>query len=142
MENAIKLAELEYQGEERLFVIGPDESGNLLELVAVPVVEPTRISTLTDCARVLRRTVKVVIEMKMKARKDETGLDAVGPEDLRDASGFRRMIQARKGLERAEQELHDAVAAARAAGDSWTVIGAAMGTTKQAAFQRFAKDPE
>ncbi len=80
--------------------------------------------------------------MKMKARKDETGLDAVGPEDLRDASGFRRIIQARKGLEAAEQELRDAVAEARASGDSWTVIGAAMGTTKQAAFQRFAKDTE
>ena len=42
-ENAIKLAEFEYHGEDRLFVIGPDESGNLLELVPVPVVEPTRI---------------------------------------------------------------------------------------------------
>lgn len=42
-ENAIKLAEFEYDGEERLFVIGPDSSGNLLELVAVPAVEPTRI---------------------------------------------------------------------------------------------------
>jgi hypothetical protein len=42
-ENAIKLAEFEYDGEERLFVIGPDSSGNLLELVAVPMVEPTRI---------------------------------------------------------------------------------------------------
>jgi hypothetical protein len=26
-----------------LFVIGPDLSGNLLELVAVPIVEPTRV---------------------------------------------------------------------------------------------------
>jgi uncharacterized DUF497 family protein len=42
-ENAIKLAEFEYDGEERLFVIGPDSSGNLLELVAVPMAEPTRI---------------------------------------------------------------------------------------------------
>lgn len=42
-ENAVKLAEFEYDGEERLFVIGPDSSGNLLELVAVPMVEPTRI---------------------------------------------------------------------------------------------------
>lgn len=42
-ENAIKLAEFEYEGEERLFVIGPDESGNLLEIVAVPVTEPTCI---------------------------------------------------------------------------------------------------
>ena len=31
-QNAIKLAEFEYEGEERLFVIGPDTSGNLLEL--------------------------------------------------------------------------------------------------------------
>ncbi len=42
-ENAIKLAEFEYEGEERLFVIGPDMSGNLLELVAVPADEPIRI---------------------------------------------------------------------------------------------------
>jgi hypothetical protein len=42
-ENAIKLAEFEYDGEERLLVIGPDTSGNLLELVAVPVAEPTLI---------------------------------------------------------------------------------------------------
>lgn len=42
-ENAIKIAEFEYDGEERLLVIGPDVSGNLLELVAVPIVEPTRI---------------------------------------------------------------------------------------------------
>jgi uncharacterized DUF497 family protein len=42
-ENAIKLAEFEYDGEERLFVIGPDSSGNLLELVAVPAEEPVRI---------------------------------------------------------------------------------------------------
>ncbi len=64
------------------------------------------------------------------------------PENLRDASYFRRIIEAKKGLEAADKELRAAVAAARAAGDSWTVIGAAMGTTKQAAFQRFSKDAE
>ena len=42
-ENAIKLAEFEYDGEERLFIIGPDSSGNLLELVAIPAEEPTHI---------------------------------------------------------------------------------------------------
>lgn len=77
--------------------------------------------------------------MKMKSRKDETGLDSVAPESLRDATHFRRIIEARKGVESADKELRDAVAAARAAGDSWTAIGAALGTTKQAAFQRFAK---
>lgn len=39
----MRLIEYEYHGEERLLVIGPDESGAMLELVAVPADEPTRI---------------------------------------------------------------------------------------------------
>lgn len=69
--------------------------------------------------------------MKMQTRNDETGLDSVAPESLRDASHFRRIIEAKNGLEAADRELRDAVAAARAAGDSWTVIGAAMGTASR-----------
>lgn len=42
-ENALRYVEYEYDGEERLLVIGPDTAGNLLELVAVPAAEPTRI---------------------------------------------------------------------------------------------------
>ena len=41
--NAIRLVEYEYKGEDRLLVIGPDQHGRLLELVAVPAGEPTRI---------------------------------------------------------------------------------------------------
>lgn len=77
--------------------------------------------------------------MRLKNKKDETGLDTVAPESLRDARHFRRIIEARKGLDVAENELREAVAAARDAGDSWTAIGAALGTTKQAASQRFGK---
>lgn len=79
------------------------------------------------------------MKMRLKKRNDDTGLDALSPESLRDASHFRRIIAATKGIDAAEQELRDAVTAARAAGDSWTVIGAALGTTKQAASQRFGK---
>ncbi|WP_234354111.1 hypothetical protein [Janibacter massiliensis] len=39
----MRLVEYEYDGEERLLVIGPDRLGRLLELVAVPVTEPSRI---------------------------------------------------------------------------------------------------
>jgi len=53
---------------------------------------------------------------------------------------FRRILAARKAIADAEQELRDAVKAARDAGDSWTVIGAALDTTRQAAFQRFGRD--
>lgn len=42
-ENALRIVEYEYDGETRLLVIGPDASGRLLELVAVPSEEPTRI---------------------------------------------------------------------------------------------------
>ena len=41
--HAIRLVEYEYNGQERLLVIGPDQHGRLLELVAVPAYEPTRI---------------------------------------------------------------------------------------------------
>ncbi len=42
-ENAIRLVEYEYQGEERLLVIGADRHGRMLKLVAVPADSPTRI---------------------------------------------------------------------------------------------------
>ncbi|WP_256796278.1 hypothetical protein [Terrabacter sp. Ter38] len=41
--NAIRLVEYEYGGEDRLLVIGLDQHGRMLELVAVPAGEPTRI---------------------------------------------------------------------------------------------------
>ena len=41
--NAIRLVEYEYDGEDRLLVIGPDQHGRMLELVAVPAGRPTRI---------------------------------------------------------------------------------------------------
>lgn len=71
----------------------------------------------------------------------ERWLDELDPSTVewRDAQHFRRIVAARMAVERAERELRDAVETARDAGDSWTVIGAAMGTTRQAAYQRFGK---
>lgn len=76
---------------------------------------------------------------KLKADPDHSGLDQldVATHPARDAAAFRRIIAARQHLAEAEQELRDAVHAARQAGDSWTVIGAALDTTRQAAQQRF-----
>ncbi|MFE7421032.1 hypothetical protein [Rhodococcus sp. NPDC057529] len=42
-ENAIRYVEYEYDGEERLLIIGTDTAGRLLELVAVPAGKPNRI---------------------------------------------------------------------------------------------------
>jgi hypothetical protein len=73
--------------------------------------------------------------------EDETGLDAVSPEThpARSAEHFRRIISARKAVAHAELELHAAVAAAREVGDSWSVIGAALNTTQEAAAEQFGK---
>jgi hypothetical protein len=86
--------------------------------------------------------VSEISDEEAAAKPDiESWLDSLDPTtlDIRDAVHFRRIIAARKGVEDAEQELRDAVAAAREAGDSWTLIGAALGTTKQAAYQRFGQ---
>ena len=42
-ENAIRYVEYDYNGEDRMLIIGAAADGTLLELVAVPVNEPVRI---------------------------------------------------------------------------------------------------
>ena len=75
----------------------------------------------------------------LKTNHDRTGLDQLDPSThpARDAASFRRILAARRSLADAEQELREAVRAARQAGDSWTLIGAALDITRQAAQQRF-----
>ena len=41
--NAVRLVEYEYEGEDRLLVIGPDRHGRMLKLVAVPGGKPTHV---------------------------------------------------------------------------------------------------
>jgi hypothetical protein len=58
-----------------------------------------------------------------------------------DATHHRRIIAAGKALADAEEQLRHAVTAARAAGYSWALVGAALGVTRQAAQQRFGLEP-
>lgn len=78
------------------------------------------------------------MEMRGSARKQ--GLEDADIQHARDAVHFRRILAARQQIADAEQELRDAVRAAREAGDSWTVIAAALDTTRQAAQQRFGRN--
>jgi hypothetical protein len=59
------------------------------------------------------------------------------PQVDRDAEDFRRITAARTAAAKAEAELEAAVKAARANGDSWEVIGAALGTSARTARERF-----
>jgi len=71
-----------------------------------------------------------------------TGLEDLDPAvtPAQDATHFRNIRAARANLEQAKADLREAVEQARAAGDSWTVIGAALEITRQAAYQRFGRD--
>jgi hypothetical protein len=86
----------------------------------------------------------VVINMANKVKNEQdldAWLDSIEPDpaDARDATHIRRIIAANEALSAADDELRAAVVSARAAGDTWDVIGVALGTSRQAAYQRFGK---
>lgn len=56
---------------------------------------------------------------------------------IRDGRYLRHIREAADALEQAEAQLHQAVAEARTNGDSWGAIGMVLGTSRQAAQQRF-----
>ena len=59
------------------------------------------------------------------------------PADERDPGIFRSLLVASAERARAESAVADAVARARDEGYSWSLIGSAMGTSGQAAQQRY-----
>jgi len=76
-----------------------------------------------------------------EVRRPDDWLDSVEPDsaDARDASHIRRIIAANEAAAAVQDELVAAVAAARAAGDTWDAIGVALGVSRQAAYQRFGR---
>ena len=79
--------------------------------------------------------------MTERTTGEVAALDAVTPatRPARDATHFRAIVAARKSVDDPEAALRAAVVDARDAGNSWAVIGAALDTTRQAAFQRFGR---
>jgi tRNA A37 N6-isopentenylltransferase MiaA len=71
----------------------------------------------------------------------EDWLDSLDPatDPASDAADLRRIGTALEDVETTERELAEAVAAARKAGRSWSVIGMVLGISKQAAQQRFGQ---
>lgn len=67
----------------------------------------------------------------------EEFLGSIRPASMRDATYLREIAAAREAVADAEQRLRDAVAAARAAGDSWSAIGVMLRTSKQNAYRKF-----
>jgi len=73
----------------------------------------------------------------LTASEIDAFVERVAPGDLKDARYLRAVAAAKTQLEAAEQALADAVCAARDAGDSWTMIGLMLGTSKQNAHRKF-----
>lgn len=73
------------------------------------------------------------------ASEVEQWLDNLNPDpaDARDGRHMRRISAANEALDAAQAELRAAVTKAREAGDTWAMIGTALGITRQAAYQRF-----
>jgi hypothetical protein len=62
-----------------------------------------------------------------------------GTGEVRDARALRDVAQAFSRVAGSEQELADAVSVARVEGHSWAAIGAMLGTSGEAARQRYGK---
>jgi hypothetical protein len=75
-----------------------------------------------------------------KKNNTEAWLDELELEksDMRDGAHLAKIGAALDAIEKAERGLADAVAEAHAAGDSWSAIGAVLGTSRQAAHRKFA----
>jgi hypothetical protein len=79
-------------------------------------------------------------ELEQAAADAEAWLDALDPSELKseDISDLRAITQGVADLAATQQQLVDAVQAARQHGRSWGRIGMALGVSRQAARQQYA----
>lgn len=82
------------------------------------------------------RTAKEIIDQadQLAARFENHDPDVT---EIKDAASLRAVRQAFKERAEAERDLAEAVAVARAEGHSWAAIGAMVGTSGEAARQRY-----
>jgi hypothetical protein len=62
----------------------------------------------------------------------------MAPVPLPDPNALVEVLVAQQACSQADEDLRDAVARARRAGQPWSAVGAVLGTSRQAAQQRLA----
>ena len=95
---------------------------------------PTYFSpaTTTTCEGVNIMTVTAT-------RNDaETFIASIDPATMRDGGALRAITEARRAVTDSEHQLVEAIRAARARGDSWTMIGLMLDTSRQNAHRKYA----
>jgi hypothetical protein len=114
----------------------------LLRAGVDPTVLHEKFLEFDRFAFVRANIAQLVRELGWQLPTDQDWRDVTQP-DLPDApvsvSHFERIVAADEAVNDAEADLSGAVAAARAAGDTWTAIGAALGISRQVAQRRFGK---
>lgn len=86
-----------------------------------------------------RTTQEIIDHAEQLARKFEE-YDP-NPDDVNDAGELRTLRQAVLTRAEAERYVADAVTAARRAGHAWSAVGAMLGTSGEAARQRYGESP-
>jgi hypothetical protein len=85
-----------------------------------------------------RTAEEILAHADKLARRFEAEPD---PDQIRDATTLREVARAFEARARAEADLASAVATARADGHTWAAIGAMLGTSGEAARQRYGTPP-
>ena len=88
-----------------------------------------------------RRTVEQIVA-DADALADRFEQQGPDPATMRDSTSLRAVHQAFQRVAFAEHELAEAVAVARADSFSWALIGSMMGTTREAARQRYGRNAD
>ncbi len=142
--NPIRVEELD---EGLVMLVGPDHAGNLFEIgVVVSDDGPVIVHAMQARPQVpkvmpMPRTVAEILDQadELAARFEAHEPDADAIVDATALRTVRRAFQARAD---AERQLADAVSVARAEGHSWAAIGAMVGTSGEAARQRYGRPVE
>lgn len=120
--------------------VGADTAGNLLEIWRDrqhrrPDHHPCHDGT-TQVPQVIPmpRTSQEILD---HADELAARFEQAEPHDLRDATSLRAVRDAVLARAEAERTLRDAIVQARADGHSWAAIGAMVGTSGEAARQRY-----
>lgn len=122
--------------------VGADTSGNLLEVGVIDSVDHTdhhpRHAGTTEVPQVIPmpRTAQEILD---NADELAARFEHAEPDDLRDATALRVVREAFLARAETERTLRDAVVRARHDGHSWSSIGAMVGTSGEAARQRYGQ---
>jgi hypothetical protein len=121
--------------------VGADRAGNLLEVGVIDSTDGPVSSTpcrhdRSTSGDPMPRTAQEILD---HADELAARFEHAEPTDVRDAAALRAVRDAVLARAEAERNLGDAVVRARHDGHSWAAIGAMVGTSGEAARQRYGQ---